>query len=150
MYVNGGDYFCNYAAWNTAYQPGRLVKWQYYENCIHTVSNDVSWSPTPTRTPFSQRRPPEKYRPRPLPQLVNFPSHSTPYNSCSRNACCPDISAVDLPGKSGDDAALLQSPVVSLSTANFSLQKALPWLRQLVPAAQRAGPSSVPGQCMWK
>ena len=52
MYLNGGDYFCGiYATWNTAYRPGRLVKWQYSRNCIHTVPNHVSWSPHPTPHP---------------------------------------------------------------------------------------------------
>jgi hypothetical protein len=48
MYLNGGDYFCGiYPTWNTAYRPGRLVQVQYSRNCIHTVPNDVSWSPQP-------------------------------------------------------------------------------------------------------
>jgi hypothetical protein len=35
-------------------------------------------------------------------------------------------------------------------TLTLVFENALKWLRQLVPAAKRTGPSSVPGQCMWK
>jgi hypothetical protein len=58
------------------------------------------------------------------PILINFPSHSTLYNPCSRRfACCPDISAVDLSGKFGDDAAIFQSPVVGICTAKINTRK---------------------------
>jgi len=88
MYLNGGDYFCGiYATWNTAYRPGRLLKWQYSINCIHTVPNDVSWCPHPTpHTVFAMKA------------AIKIPATTdTPPWSTSHLIRLPTISAAETP-----------------------------------------------------
>ena len=55
--------------------------------------------------------------------LINFPSHSTPYNSYGRNAYCPDVSAVVLLGQFREGSATFRSPVVGICAAKIKIRK---------------------------
>ena len=106
MYLNGGDYFCGiYTTWT---QHIDRVGW-CSENNLEIVFRRYRTMRMSFRDFASVF---ETKAARQIPATTSISSCSTsrlirrPCNSCSPNTCCPDVSAVVIPGKFRDGALM--------------------------------------------